>query len=374
MKRLLAYALLTLAVMGGLAYAGYAYTHYYDPGRVWYKRMKADNKYVFDEIPPKIAKVDAGKLISLRSDQAVQDRRKALAALYFRDPETLTASLPKVEEIESDRYGIAEGQDLALVERLETEVALPGDPNYHAFYYHFRPQNWNGRVVQYHNGYASNIGAQKKLIRRLLGEGFAVVAHNFPGYGEQFPRNFTHDRFGRVSLGYDAQMDFIDHALRIYLQPVFAANNHLRQRHGVEEINLIGFSAGGWIATLTAAADTRLTNTISIAGVYPIYVRPNATGNERPRVHYYPPFLQTTNYLDAFVAAASGEGRNYTQIFNRYDRCCYRNRYGKLYESDVADAVAEVGAGGQFQVLLDETHADHRISDWSVQRILEILK
>lgn len=374
MKRLLAFALLTLVVLGGLAYAGYAYTHYYPPGRIWYKRMKADNKYVFDEIPPAIAKVDASKLISLTSQQAVAERRARLAALYFRDARTLTTSLPVVKQVETDPYGIATGQDLALVERLETEIELPGTPNYRAVYFHFRPKNWNGRAVQYNNGYASNIGAQTKLIRQLLKQGYGVVAHNFPGYGEQFPSQFTHDRFGPISLGFDAQMDFIDHALRIYLQPVFAANNYLLKQGDVKEVDLIGFSAGGWVATLTAAADTRLTKTISIAGVYPMYVRPHAFGNERPRVHYYPPLLQTTNYLDAFVAAASGADRSYTQIFNRYDRCCYRNRYGKLYEKDVADAVTKVNAGGHFQVLLDETHAEHKISDWSIEQILKILK
>ena len=73
-----------------------------------------------------------------------------------------------------------------------------------------------------------------------------------------------------------------------------------------------------------------------------------------------------------YVLAAAGESRSLTQIFNRYDRCCYRNTYVRLYEPAVRDAVKAAGQG-YFQAYIDETHADHKVSDWAVERIMETL-
>ena len=74
-----------------------------------------------------------------------------------------------------------------------------------------------------------------------------------------------------------------------------------------------------------------------------------------------------------FVLAGAGDGRRYTQIFNRYDRCCYRNLYGTLYETQVQDAIMQTGSNGQFRVLIDESHADHQLSEWAAERILDSL-
>jgi len=58
------------------------------------------------------------------------------------------------------------------------------------------------------------------------------------------------------------------------------------------------------------------------------------------------------------------------QVFNRFDRCCYSNTKGKLYEKAVKDA-ARLAGGGQFDVLIDETHARHKISDYAMETILK---
>jgi hypothetical protein len=70
--------------------------------------------------------------------------------------------------------------------------------------------------------------------------------------------------------------------------------------------------------------------------------------------------------------ATDGAARELTQIFNRYDRCCYRNTLARLYEPAVRDAAETLGTG-RFRVLIDESHADHKVSDWAVARIMESL-
>ena len=75
-------------------------------------------------------------------------------------------------------------------------------------------------------------------------------------------------------------------------------------------------------------------------------------------------------HLDLFTLGASGKDRGQLQIFNRYDRCCYNNRKGTLYETAVAEAVREIGQGGGFGVFIDESHADHRFSTIALATVL----
>jgi hypothetical protein len=71
--------------------------------------------------------------------------------------------------------------------------------------------------------------------------------------------------------------------------------------------------------------------------------------------------------------ASVGPGRGHLQVFNRYDRCCYRNRLGTLYDEAVDDRVEAIGQGGRFAVAIDETHAEHMLSPWAVERMMDFL-
>ena len=94
--------------------------------------------------------------------------------------------------------------------------------------------------------------------------------------------------------------------------------------------------------------------------------------NQAPPPQYEPRLLQTACYLDIYVLGSVGAGRRQLQIFNRFDRCCYRNTLGKLYEPAVKKAVDEVGEGS-FAVVIDETHADHKISEFGRETIFNDL-
>ena len=111
-----------------------------------------------------------------------------------------------------------------------------------------------------------------------------------------------------------------------------------------------------------------------MAGAYPLYLRSGEEHNQSPRPQYYRPLITAANYLEMFVLAAHGEGRRQLQVFNRYDRCCYNNIKARLYEPAVRDAVATLGNPPEdFAVLIDETHARHKISGWAMGMILEDL-
>lgn len=367
-RKLILASLAALLVLTGLAYGGYALTREGMPFRIFYKRMKAPTPFVYDEIQPHMQTVDPAALIQTRDPLTLAAQRRRLNLAMWGETRLFDA-VAEVEDITGLEAppGLVDPPPLALLERLRQ----PFEFDYASIGYHMRPATWNGETVIYHHGYAGQFNQAADLLDRLLREGYAVIALNFMGYGE-IPLDFVnHPRFGPMHLDHDKALIFVEHPMRFYVGPVIGALNHLEQRHGIASARIIGFSAGGWVATLAATVDTRLKDTVAVAALYPIYLRDNINGgNEAPPPHFHPPLLAAANYLEMFVAAAAGDGRRYTQIFNQYDRCCYRNRKAELYDDAVAAAVSRSG-GGTFGAIIDTTHADHKISDWARETIIE---
>lgn len=365
MRRLAIAAVCLLAVLALLGGAGYYLTHNFDWARVYYKRFKAPNKYVFDEIDPLLRRTDPAKLIRIHSrDGADAIRRDLIEAIWG------TASLPTDTLPQASDGPVP--PPLASIPGVATsrQLKVPVDIGYIAYLYLLEPAVPNGQAVIYQHGYAGTVEAMTPLFEALLAKGFTVVASNYPGYGpNQFPlHNFK--RFGLYDLSHDRITSVHPTPLRFYIEPIIVAVNGLIASGKINRIDLVGFSAGGWAATLAAAADTRIAATVTVAGGYPLYLRVANFARESPPPQLYQPLLQAANYLEMYVLAA--DGRDLTQIFNRYDRCCYRNTLGRLYEPAVRAAVARIGKG-HFRVLIDETHADHKVSDWAIERIVETL-
>ena len=62
------------------------------------------------------------------------------------------------------------------------------------------------------------------------------------------------------------------------------------------------------------------------------------------------------------------------KIYNRYERCCFNGLRGKTYEKHVLETVEKIGNGGSFAIILDESHADHRLSKKVIQFLLNGLE
>ena len=366
MKKAAAFGIGFLAVAGRLAYGCYYLTHNVDWARVYYKRLKAENSYVFDEIPPSLKKTEPARLIRIRSgDSALRIRSDLIEAIWgpVGRPDTIipeTVSDPPPDGI----------QQIGGVQSVDT-YRIPVDLGYAAFIYLLKPATPNGRLVIYQHGYAGTVDRNMAhLFERLLAEGYTVAASNYPEYGRNHFPYQNLERFGWYTLSHDRVVSIHPRPIRFYVEPIIVLLNALQDRY--EQIDMAGFSACGWIATLAASIDPRISKTITVAGGYPLYLRVFNFQRESPPPQFHQPLLQAANYLEMYVLAATGKSRSLTQIFNRYDRCCYRNTYVRLYEPAVRDAVKAAGQG-YFQAYIDETHADHKVSDWAVERIMETL-
>lgn len=349
-----------LAVLGG---AVDFLIHDYDPTRVLYKRLKADSPYVYDEIDPKYLKTDPRDLISLATPEDVAAMRARLIDMIWGGAGFPATARPETVEADFDDEILGALPNLASVERLTVSMGS----GVQSYLYHLKPaSNANGELVIYHHGFAGEIRDMPHVLGGLLGRGYAVLGVNMMAYGGN--SNSIKTAAGeRFNLHFD--LDKIDQPLRYHFQPLVVGVNHVLGAGDYKAIHMVGFSAGAFFTTVMAAIDPRIARSYPIAGVYPIYLR---QGQEiQPRLpSYYPPLLEIASYPELFVLGASGEGRRQLQIFNRYDRCCFNNTKGRLYVTAVADAVRKIGGGGGFGVFIDETHADHRISETALKTLL----
>jgi pimeloyl-ACP methyl ester carboxylesterase len=338
--------------------------HHYDPTRIIYKRLKADDRYVYEEVHPRFLETDPRALISSETRHDPASVRARLVDLAWGADGYPADQLPQTIEV-----GVSDHPLPRLAKGVRVDRVRVGMEHnlWSIQYYLHAPQPIN-RLVLYHHGFGDGMETVTPLLNALLAAGYDVLAIDALGFG-------SNARSGSIidSSGASAHIFFnltrIDRPLRFHLEPIVVGLNHALRSRIYLSADMIGFSMGGFLTALAVAIETRISRSYPIAGVYPNYLR---TGQEvmTPGPPYYPPLLAVANQLDLFVLGAAGAGRSQLQIFNRFDRCCYNGLRGKLYEDAVREAVAEIPAGGSFAVLLDETHADHRVSRFTIEAVL----
>ena len=75
---------------------------------------------------------------------------------------------------------------------------------------------------------------------------------------------------------------------------------------------------------------------------------------------------------DVVSIIADGDDRNHIQIFNKNDPCCFSGNGYETYEFVIKDKMLQLGKGN-FQIFIDDTHDEHKISDTAREFILETI-
>lgn len=366
-RRLIKIGAAVLLIVIALSGGGYYLTHNYDPVRVVYKRYKAPSKYIFEEIAPRFRRTDPARLIRVRTRAEAQRAREDLTKAIWGGNLPTGVQPAKIER--DYRLPRLEGTPgLKSVDRL----TIPVGRTYTAYGYHLKPVGPTGRAVLYQHGYAGTIEDVRALLERLLSDGYHVIALNNYNYGQNRTRETEFPRFGHYYMRLWDFLNLIEHPLRVYFHPIAVATNHAIATLDVRNVGMIGFSNGGWMTMVAAAMDPRISKSYPISGAYPIYLRSGETKVNQPE-HYYRPMLQAATYLDMFVLGALEPKRRQIQVFSRFDRCCWRNLKARLYEPVVQKSLKGLN-GGRFGVVIDETHADHKISSFAMDQVLKDLR
>ena len=361
LKKILYGALALSALAAGVDFL----IHHYDPTRVLYKRLKAADKYVYDEIDPRFRQTDPNSLIAIQTPADLAGARARLIKAIWGGGGFPATAMPSRIERGIDDADLRALPNLARIDRITVDMGN----GIRSFLYHLQPAaRTMNRLVIYHHGFAGAIRDVPDILGAFLEQGYGVLAINLMAYGGNSAYFGAADGT-QYNLHFD--LEKIENPLRYQFEPVAAGINYMHGKFAYRSVDMVGFSAGGFVAVVAAALDPRIRRSYPVAGVYPIYLR-SGQDIQNGMASYYPPMLAAASYLDMFILGASGAGRLQMQIFNRYDRCCYNNTKATLYAPAVAGRAAALG--GAFTVLIDETHADHKISRFALDAILADMK
>ena len=336
-----------------------------------YKRYKTFDRYVFEEVRPQLAAQDSRALISIDDPAGMELLRRDVSALIYGNDGS------RKKEHAFKAYGqsieLLTAADFDFVKEARRFYVAQRDGGVLSFLYYMEPDSPDPtRAAIFHNGFASDFTEMRPMIEALLKAGYTVVALDQYGYGEssrEAPCEIPeYDVECEANLQYG--FDRLKAPLALHIEPVRAAIDLLEKR-GFNSVDAVGFSAGSGTVVLAASVEPRIRRSVAVAGTLPYYLR---EGQDAPiGVADYAPLKDMASLIDLYILGASGEGRAQMHLFNRFDRCCFRNLKGRQYEPAVQDAVQSLGLGGNFGVSIDETHARHTISDWGVARVMDFL-
>lgn len=323
----------------------------------------------YDVIHPRYLETDPQQIIDLENAEQVKAKRERLIKLLWNDSALPVDLRPHVDQGISDER-VDQLNNLDRIDRLTVQM----DFGLQSVCYHFIPKEGNGNLVIYHHGHNEGFVHGQHTIDQLLQDGYSVIGISMPLLGMNNQPVVHLKRFGRIKISSHKQMDLLTdgvrHPLRFFIEPVIAAVNYSTEKY--ESIDLVGFSGGGWTAVVSAALDTRIARSYSVAGSLPLYLRsemPRAWGDYEQNTA---PVYFIANYLELYALSSTQDGggpRRHVQILNRYDDRVFFGIGYRTYEKQVADAVHNCGRGS-FEVILDETHQEHQLSEWAMARIL----
>jgi len=319
-----------------------------------------------------VNQADIDSLIKIDNKSDIDQKRNFLTE-FFWNVESTTFNVPAgyipVPEVESDisdsRY--SDFQNLKRIDRLTVEMEY----DINSISYLFIPEKSNEKLILYHQGHGGDFILGKDTIQFFLNRNFTVLASTMPLVGMNNQPVVEIGGLGKIKLISHDQLRLLEannfNPMKLFLDPIQINLNFLEKEHGFKRYSIIGLSGGGWIGLVYSAIDDRISDSFSIASSLPFYLRVDArdVGDyEQTNVNLY----KITNYLELYILAAYGDDRKHIQIFNKDDPCCYSGIGYESYEFFIKDKLVELGKGS-FQILIDDTHNEHKISDTMLEYI-----
>ena len=319
-----------------------------------------------------VNQADVGSLIKIDNKSDI-DEKKIFLTDFFWNVDTfhriiLKSPLPQVEsDISDSRYD--DFQNLKRIDRLTVKM----DYGINSISYLFIPEQSNEKLISYHQGHGGDFILGKDTIQFFLDRNFTVLASTMPLVGMNNQPTVKTDEFGEIQLMSHEQLQLLEtdnfNPMRLFLYPIQTNLTFLDKEYDFKQYSMIGISGGGWTTVIYSAIDERISNSFSVAGSMPFYLRVNDRDigdYEQTNIDLY----QNVNYLELYVLSAYGDGRKHIQIFNKNDPCCFSGNGYETYEFIIKDKLSQLG-NGDFQVFVDDTHNEHKISDTALEHIIK---
>ena len=317
-----------------------------------------------------ITQSDLNTLVRIDGKSDIEKKRNDLTEFFWN-----VGSLQRVQhdgqlpEIESDIYDSRYNdlQNLKRIDKLIVEMEYGID----SVSYLLLPEESNQKLILYHHGHDGDFILGSDTIQFFLERNFTVLAMTMPLVGMNNQPIVGIDGFGEMKLISHDQFNLLEknnlNPMKLFINPIQVNLNYLDKEYDFKRYSIIGLSGGGWTGLVYSAIDDRISDSFSIASSLPFYLRVDARDigdYEQTNVNLY----KITNYLELYVLAGYGDDRKHIQIFNKDDPCCYSGIGYESYEFFIKNKLVELGKGS-FQILIDDTHNEHKISDTMLEYI-----
>ena len=303
------------------------------------------------------------------------DQKRGFLTEFFWDVGSLQyvkdkSQLPEVESDISDS-NYKDLQNLSRIDRLTVEMEY----GVSSVSYLFIPERSNEKLILYHQGHGGDFLLGMDTIQFFLDRNFTVVAMAMPLLGMNNQPIVEIDGLGQIKLNSHNQLRLLEtknfNPMKLFVDPIQINLNFLDKEYNFKQYSMIGLSGGGWTTVVYSAIDERISNSFSVGGSMPIYLRVaerDMGDYEQTNIDLY----QNVNYLELYILGAYGDDRKHIQIFNKNDPCCYSGNGYETYELVIKDKMLQLGKGN-FQIFIDDTHDEHKISDTAREFILETI-
>jgi len=311
-------------------------------------------------------------LIKIDSESDIDQKRDFLIE-YFWDVESFQrvkdkSQLPEVEiDISDSSYN--DFQNLKRIDRLTVEMEY----GINSVSYLFIPEQSNEKLILYHQGHGGDFLLGKDTIQFFLDRNFTVLAMAMPLLGMNNQPVIEIDGLGEMKLISHKKLRLLEannfNPMKLFLDPIQINLNFLDKEYNFKRYSMIGLSGGGWTTVVYSAIDERISDSFSVGGSTPFYLRVDSRDMgdyEQTNIELY----KHVNYLELYVLGAYGDGRQHVQIFNKNDSCCFSGNGHETYEFVIKDKMSQLGKG-DFQVFIDDTHNEHKISEYVMSLIYE---
>lgn len=230
-------------------------------------------------------------------------------------------------------------------------------------------------LVIYHRGHNVRDKSDMGNVLALCEGGFDVLLVDLPMLGDNSKPAVLLDNVGRAVFSSHDQLKYLEsdnfNPLVLFMAPLAKAVDHAMSVRAYKDISLIGISGGATASTIYAALDDRVKSTFAVAGVAPMFLRfavPETYWLDYEQT--LPGLAKIVTDLDMYVLAAFGQSRQYVQIYNQHDPCCFPGAEFKTYSSDVSERVRQLGSGS-YEALLDMKNFELSLSEQMFLRLMQ---
>ena len=247
----------------------------------------------------------------------------------------------------------------------------------------FEPKNSSDCIMIFHAGHKADVWTASKLQNAGLQNGCLVATMFMPLESPLDPSPVIRDpSLGpiRIASHYDLSLlNGIDppfEVVQLFIRPVIQMINYAISDRGISNIYMVGFSGGGWIATLAAAIDTRIDKIVSIAGGLPQYLRLDPRISPAMRTDFEMSngtLYREANLIQQYVLAATPNDRHFLQVLV-HEGAIFNGKYADIYSDAIKSFLADCDdCSGDFELVTDKTVNEHSFSPWAESYVIEHL-